>query len=111
MTQKIGSPVLAYAGWVFGWLSGMETMRADFLLATFYGIMGLASLSFVLRSRRRGPRVSIADSGRRSRPGAASAFRLGPTTVLVEQRFEVHDRDIGGTHRGDEAAKPRVSVV
>ena len=54
MGARIGnSPVLAYAGWVFGWVSGMETMREKFLLAAAYGIMGLASVSLALRSRRK----------------------------------------------------------
>ncbi len=56
MAERIGnSPVMAYAGWVFGWVSGMETVRGNFLLATFYGLMGVASLAFALRSRRKGP--------------------------------------------------------
>ena len=56
MALKIGSPVLVYAGWVFGWLSGMEFMRENLLLATAWGIMGLASIPFALRSRRNGPK-------------------------------------------------------
>ena len=54
MGRRIGnSPVLAYAGWVFGWVSGLEFMRGHLLWAVALGLMGLGSLSSVLWSGRK----------------------------------------------------------